>query len=113
MKDYVGRGVRWGPNDGTLAPWAIVASLPFAREIVRSAIAFCIHQAKLKAANAYGFKAAFNPTHPGMPDNSFGWWISPWHFGLNEGPVVLMLENERSGLLWRLMRACLYIRSGL
>ena len=113
FEDYVGRGVPYGPDDGTLAPWAIVASLPFAPEIVRPAIAFCIHQAKLKAANAYGFKAAFNPTHPGSPGNAFGWWISPWHFGLNEGPVVLMIENERSSLLWRLMRECPYVRSGL
>src|SRR4030095_1291590 len=32
--DYVGRGVPFGPDDGTLAPWAVVASLPFAPEIV-------------------------------------------------------------------------------
>ena len=40
--DYVGRGVPYGPDDGTLAPWALVASLPFAPEIVcpRSTIAF-------------------------------------------------------------------------
>lgn len=113
FEDYVGRGVPYGPDDGTLAPWAIVASLPFAPEIVQPAISFCIHQAKLKAANAYGFKAAFNPTHPGSPGNAFGWWVSPWHFGLNEGPVVLMIENERSSLLWRLMRECPYVRSGL
>ncbi len=113
FEDYVGRGVPYGPDDGTLAPWAIVASLPFAPEIVQPAISFCIHQAKLKAANAYGFKAAFNPTHPGSPDGAFGWWISPWHFGLNEGPVVLMIENERSSLVWRLMRECPYVRSGL
>nr|WP_246684288.1 MULTISPECIES: glucoamylase family protein [unclassified Mesorhizobium] len=94
FEDYVARGVPYGPDDGTLAPWAVVASLPFAPEIVRPAISFCIHQAKLKAANAYGFKAAFNPTHPGTMDNAFGWWVSPWHFGLNEGPVVLMERSQ-------------------
>ncbi|CAN7276857.1 glucoamylase family protein [Mesorhizobium caraganae] len=113
FEGYAARGVPYGPDDGTLAPWAIAASLPFAPEIVRPAISFCIHQAKLKAAKAYGFKAAFNPTHPGRSDDTFGWWISPWHFGLNEGPVVLMIENESSGLLWRLMRSCAYVRSGL
>ena len=111
--DYVGRGVPYGPDDGTLAPWAVVASLPFAPEIVLPAIDFCIHQAKLKESNAYGFKASFNPTHPGEPGNPFGWWVSPWHFGLNEGPIVLMIENYRSGLLWRLMRGCSYIQEGL
>ncbi|MER8780219.1 hypothetical protein NKH60_02960 [Mesorhizobium sp. M1006] len=113
FEGYVARGVPYGPDDGTLAPWSVAASLPFAPEIVRPAISFCIHQAKLKAAHAYGFKAAFNPTHPGTSGNAFGWWVSPWHFGLNEGPVVLMIENERSGLLWRLMRSSPYIRSGL
>ena len=111
--DYVGRGVPYGPDDGTLAPWAVVASLPFAPEIVLTAIDFCIHQAKLKESNAYGFKASFNPTHPGEPGNPFGWWVSPWHFGLNEGPIVLMIENHASGMVWRLMRGCRPIRDGL
>ncbi|WP_309604374.1 glucoamylase family protein [Phenylobacterium sp.] len=111
--DYLGRGVPYGPDDGTLAPWAVVASLPFAPDIVLPAIAFCIHQAKLKEASAYGFKASFNPTHPGEPGNPFGWWVSPWHFGLNEGPIVLMIENHASGMVWRLMRRCRPIRDGL
>jgi hypothetical protein len=111
--DYLGRGVPYGPDDGTLAPWAVVTSLPFAPEIVLPAIHFCIHQAKLKEANAYGFKAAFNPTHPGKPGNPFGWWVSPWHFGLNAGPIVLMIENYRSGMLWRLTRDCSYVHEGL
>jgi hypothetical protein len=97
--NYAGRGVPYGPDDGTLAPWAVVASLPFAPEIVLPSIHFCIHQAKLKESNAYGFKAAFNPTHPGKPGNPLGWWVSPWHFGLDEGPIVLMIENHRSGML--------------
>ena len=111
--DYLGRGVPYGPDDGTLAPWAVVASLPFAPEIVLPAIDFCIHQAKLKESNAYGFKASFNPTHPGEAGNPFGWWVSPWHFGLNQGPIVLMIENHASGLVWRLMRGCRPIREGL
>jgi hypothetical protein len=111
--DYLGRGVPYGPDDGTLAPSAVVASLPFAPEIVLPAIDFCIHQVKLKESNAYGFKASFNPTHPGEPGNPFGWWVSPCHFGLNEGPIVLMIENYASGLVWRLMRGCRPILDGL
>ena len=110
---YLARGVPCGPDDGTLAPWAVAASLPFAPEIVLPTLAHCIHQAKLTKFNSYGFKAAFNPSHPGEPGNPYGWWVSPWHFGLNQGPIVLMIENHRSGLLWRLMRACPYIASGL
>jgi hypothetical protein len=111
--DYLGRGVPYGPDDGTLAPWAVVASLPFASEIVLPTLEHCIHQAKLTKFNRYGFKAAFNPTHPGEPGNPYGFWVSPWHFGLNQGPIVLMIENYRSGLLWQLMRNCSYIRTGL
>lgn len=111
--DYLGRGVPYGPDDGTLAPWAVVASLPFAPEIVLPTLEHCIHQAKLTKFNRYGFKAAFNPTHPGEPGNPYGFWVSPWHFGLNQGPIVLMIENYRSGLLWQLMRNSSYIKTGL
>ncbi len=111
--DYVARGVPYGPDDGTLAPWAVVASLPFAPEVVLPAIDYCVYQAKLTQFNSYGFKASFNPSHPGEPGNPYGWWVSPWHFGLNQGPIVLMIENHRSGLLWRLMRDCAPITTGL
>ena len=111
--DYLARGVPYGPDDGTLAPWAVAASLPFAPEIVLPTLDFCIHQAKLTEFNSYGFKASFNPTHPGSSGNPYGWWVSPWHFGLNQGPIVLMIENYRTGLLWQLTRKCRYIADGL
>ena len=111
--DYLARGVPYGPDDGTLAPWAVVASLPFAPEIVLPTLDYCIYQAKLTEFNSYGFKASFNPSHPGEPGNPYGWWVSPWHFGLNQGPIILMIENHRSGLLWQLMRACAPIAAGL
>ncbi len=111
--DYIARGVPYGPDDGTLAPWAVVASLPFAPEIVLPTLDYCIYQAKLTEFNSYGFKASFNPSHPGAPGNPYGWWVSPWHFGLNQGPIILMIENYRTGLVWKLMRACPYIANGL
>ena len=83
------------------------------REQLRVRRGFCIHQAKLTRFNSYGFKASFNPSHPGEPGNPYGWWVSAWHFGLNQGPVVLMIENHRSGLLWELMRSCPYVAGGL
>ena len=110
--DYVARGVPYGPDDGTLAPWAVAASLPFAPEIVLPALDYCIHELKLTESNRHGFKASFNPTYPCASGNSHG-WVSPWHFGLNEGPTVLMAENYRTGLLWRLTRGCPYIGDGL
>ncbi|MGO9634565.1 MAG: glucoamylase family protein [Steroidobacteraceae bacterium] len=110
--NYVARGVPFGPDDGTIAPWAVVASLPFAPEIVLPTIEHFIHQLKLKAFNPYGFKATFNATYPVKSGNPCG-WVSPWHYGLNQGPVVLMIENYLSELLWRLTRQSRYIVSGL
>ena len=109
---YTGRGVPYGPDDGTLAPFAVVASLPFAPEIVLPAIDYFIYQLKLKSTSPYGFKTTFNLTHPGKTDNPYG-WVSPWHFGLNQGPIVLMIENYRTGLLWQWMRTCPYLITGL
>ena len=71
--DYVGRGVPYGPDDGTLAPWALVASPPFVPDIVLPALHHCIHQAKMTEFNSYGFKASFNPSLPGHAGNPYGW----------------------------------------
>ena len=111
--DYLGRGVPYGPDDGTIAPWAVLASLPFAPDIVLPAVDFFIHEPRLKDFSTYGFKASFNPTHPSNSGNPDCWWISPRHFGLNQGPIVLMIENYRSEMPWRLMRGCSYIQKGL
>jgi len=110
--DYLGRGVPYGPDDGTIGPWAVVASLPFAPEIVLPAIDYLVHEVDLKMGNPYGFKATFNPTYPDKSGNPYG-WVSPWHYGINQGPINPMIENYRTGLLWRLMRSCPYVVTGL
>ena len=109
---YVARGVPYGPDDGTVAPWAVVASLPFAPEIVLPTIDHLVHHLKLKVGNPYGFKATFNPTYPEKSGRPNG-WVSPWHYGINQGPIVPMIENYWTGLVWRLMRGCPYIVTGL
>jgi len=109
--DYVARAVPDGPDDGTLAPWAVVASLPFAPEIVLPTIAHYRH-IQLHTANPYGFKASFNPSYPSTRKHAFG-WVSPYHFGINEGPTVIMIENHRTGLLWKMMRSCEPLVTGL
>jgi hypothetical protein len=110
--DYVARGVPYGPDDGTIAPWAVAASLPFAPDIVLPAISYFVNELQLKTSNSYGFKATFNATYPVEAANRYG-WVSRWHFGINQGPVVLMIENYRSELLWQLTRKSPYIVSGL
>jgi hypothetical protein len=108
---YFARGAPYGPDDGTISPWAAVTSLPFAPEIVLPALKW-FHDIDLRVDLPYGFKASFNPTFPDDSGKEHG-WVSPLHFGLNQGPIVLMIENYRSGLLWRLMKQCTYLTSGL
>ena len=109
--DYVARGVPDGPDDGTLAPWAVVASLPFAPRIVLPTIEH-FQQLQLQQDDRYGFKASFNATFPGDRRHPVG-WVSKYHFGINEGPTVMMIENHLSGMVWRLMRQCPYLVTGL
>jgi len=109
--DYLARGVPDGPDDGTLAPWAVVASLPFAPEIVLPTLEH-FDDIEIGVNHPYGLEATFNPTFPGQDDRQNG-WLSPWHYGINQGPIVLMIENHRSELLWRLMKMCPYAVNGL
>ena len=108
--DYEARGAPYGPDDGTIAPWAVVASLPFAPEIVLPTIKH-FDQLDLGMLDPYGFKATFNRTFP--VEGSDRGWVSPWHFGIDQGPIILMIENYRKGLLWQLMRRCPYVIAGL
>ena len=110
--DYIARGAPFGPDDGTVAPWVVVASLPFAPEIVIPTIR---HLAGLKCGGQerpYGFKASFNQTFR-VDDSPTGWWVTPYQFGIDQGPVVLMIENYRTGLIWDITRRCPYFVAGL
>ena len=109
--DYQARGVPYGPDDGTLAPWAVAASLPFAPEIVLPTI-LNLRRLTVHVANPYGFKASINSMYAGGGKDTVG-WVSKFHFGINEGPTVLMIENHRSGLVWALMRSCAPLVGGL
>jgi hypothetical protein len=108
--DYLARGVPYGPDDGTIAPWAAAASLPFAPEIVLPTVERLVHLGVGPPGCRYGLAASFNPTFPGPTAPG---WVSPWNYGLNQGPLVLMIENHRSGLIWNLMRRCPYLVQGL
>ena len=110
--DYVARGVPDGPDDGTLAPWAVVASLPFAPDLVLPTIEH-MRLLPLHVQDNDGFKASFNATYPGHRRHPGVGWVSPFHFGINEGPTVLIIENHLSGLIWRLMRASPAVARGL
>jgi hypothetical protein len=115
---YHARGVPYGPDDGTVSPWAMLASLPFAPEIVLPSIA-AFDAAYPEAKHDYGYTGSLNTSFgsgastPSLEAVASGGWRSPAHYAINQGPVVLMIENHRSGLLWRLMRQCPYVVTGL
>jgi len=109
--DYVARGAPYGPDDGTLAPWAVAASLPFAPEIVLPTLER-FAGLPVRTPTPYGFKASINPAYRIHGDDGIG-WVSPYHFGINEGPTVLMIENCRTSMIWSLMKRCEPLVAGL
>ena len=108
---YRARGVPFGPDDGTIAPWAVMASLPFAPEIVVPALHH-FNQYYPEMISKYGYRCSFNPTYPAQGNKSSG-WISEGYFGLDQGPILMMIENFRSGFVWDLMRKSAYVVNGL
>ena len=60
----------------------------------------------------YGHLPAFNQTFA-VEDSPTGWWVTPYHFGVDQGPIVLMIENYRSELIWGVMRRDPNLRRGL
>lgn len=103
---YRARGVPFGPDDGTIAPWATASSLPFAPEIVLPALEYIDRD--LAARDEHGLAPCFNRTYAAGRG-----WVASHSFAIDQGPVVLMMENYRSELIWRLLRRSPYIRRGL
>ena len=106
---YAARGVPYGPDDGTLSGWAALASLPFAPEIALCAAHHMLQRyPEMLSANQYS--SSFNPS---LASVDRGAWVSAGHFGLDQGIVVMMIENHRSQLIWQLMRDCPCVGTGL
>lgn len=105
---YSARGVPYGTDDGTLAPWAVVAALPFAPEIVLPALTHLRETYPGTSSDIFG--ASFNPS---FLDEAPRGWVPEGFFGIELGPMVLMIENYRSAFLWSLMRRCPYLVRGL
>jgi hypothetical protein len=106
---YAARGVPYGPDDGTIGGWAALASLPFAPGIALGAARNML-QRYPEMLSAQRYTSSFNPTLAGA---GRGAWVSAGHFGLDQGIVVIMIENHRTQLIWRLMRDGPYVGRGL
>jgi hypothetical protein len=102
---YVSRGAPYGPDDGTLSPPAMLASIPFAPENTIAAVRH-LYKRYPEVVRDDRLPSGFNPTVPGG-------WISEGCFGLDQGIVVLMIEDHRSQLIWKLMRQCPHVQNGL
>jgi hypothetical protein len=104
---YTDRGVPFGRDDGTVAPWGMLAALPFSPPSALTAVRRLLER---YAGVCVGdrMSSGFNPS---LIDQ--GGWISEGHYGLDQGIVVMMIENYRTGLIWKLMRSCPHIATGL
>jgi hypothetical protein len=105
---YMSRGVPYGPDDGTIAPWAMLATLPFASEAALTGTRRLLDTYP-QVCSQDRFSSGFNPSLHG----SSGGWLSDGWYGLDQGLLVMMIENHRSGLTWDIMRRCSYVRDGL
>ncbi|MEO7116011.1 MAG: glucoamylase family protein [Caldimonas sp.] len=106
---YAARGVPYGPDDGTISGPAILSSLVFAPELVLPALRN-LHSDGTSESDALIQASGFNATVREAGPNG---WVSEGTFGLDQGMIVLMIENYRSGMPWRLGRANPCVRSGL
>lgn len=106
---YAARGVPYGPDDGTLCASATLSSLVFAPELVLPTLRALASRCGTEDDGLVR-ASGFNPTVVEAGPNG---WVSAGEFGLDQGMIVLMIENYRSGLLWRLNRANPVVHVGL
>src|SRR5947207_11611116 len=88
------------PDDGTLAPTAAGGSIPFAPEIAIPALWAMRQTYGASLFSTYGFRDAFNPT---FTQSRAAGWFDVDYLGTDEGPLVAMFEDHRTGLVWALV----------
>ena len=92
-------------NDrGVIAPTAALSSMPYTPEESMRALRFFYYKLGDRIWTEYGFADAFNLTER---------WFTNQHIAINQGAIILMIENHRSGLLWSLLMNDSEIKNGL
>lgn len=92
-------------NDlGVIAPTAAVSALPYTPQQSLNAIRHFYYLLGDHLWGPYGFYDSFCPTE--------GWWANSY-LAIDEGPIVCMVENYRTGLLWDLFMSCPEVQQGL
>jgi hypothetical protein len=128
FRGYVARGIGYPPShaglgqsydDGTIAPTAAISSIVFTPELSIRGIREMRARYGKHIYSEYGFLDAFNPSfhyevdvHRGRVIPHFG-WVADDYLGIDQGPIILMIENYRSGFVWNVMRENAHIRRGL
>ncbi len=102
---YNGYSAHSPTNDnGTISPAAALSSFPYTPEFSMKALKHFYYDLGDKIWSEYGFTDAFNETKN---------WYAGSHLAIDQGPIIVMIENYRSGLLWKLFMNCPEIKTGL
>ena len=92
-------------NDrGVIAPTAALGAFPYTPEASMRALQHFYHDLGDRLWSDYGFIDSFSETAD---------WYAPSHLAIDQGPIVVMIENARTGLLWKLFMSCPEVRAGL
>jgi hypothetical protein len=110
--EYAARGASFTEvrDDGTIAPTAAGGSLPFAPEIGLPTLVAMREKHGDALFGQYGFLDAYNETFPGNRTPRTGrtipgrGWYDTDYLGIDQGPILIMAENYRTGLVWQYMR---------
>ncbi len=103
--NYEGYNAHAPDNDlGVIAPTAALASIPYAPEESLRALRHFYERLGDKIWGDYGFKDSFCEGRD---------WVAPSYLAIDQGPIVVMIENHRSGLLWKLFMSCPEVQAGL
>lgn len=92
-------------NDlGVITPTAALSSFPYTPEYSMQALKYFYYKVGDRLWGEYGFYDAFSETHN---------WFDHQYLAIDQGPIVVMIENYRSGLLWKLFMSCPEIQTAL
>ena len=83
-------------DNGTITPTGALASFPYTPEASMAALRYFYEALGDRLWGIYGFRDAFNLTED---------WFARIYMGLNQAPITVMIENYRTGLIWRLFMA--------
>jgi hypothetical protein len=89
---------------GTISPTAALSAFPYTPAYSMKALKHFYNNLGDKIWSEYGFADAFNETKQ---------WVATSHLAIDQGPIIVMIENYRSGLLWKLFMSCPEIKLGL